>query len=167
MKIIFLDIDGVLNHQAYYESDRWDKNGGRDSDIDPKCVEYLNMIISDTGAKVVISSTWRIGRTVEQLQEALNKKGFKGEIVGFTPRLAFKDIASIPRGVEIDLWLKENCKLFEKCIRYWEYKEYVILDDDSDMLLCQKDNFINVDSFVGMTLGTVFRAIKILNQGTR
>lgn len=164
MKIIFLDIDGVLNHQAFYESDRWIKNEGRDTDLDPKSIEILNGIIANTGAKVVVSSTWRIGRTVGELQQALTRKGFIGEVIDFTPRIQFQGLGTIARGVEINEWLRVNCAKFKKCIDYWEYKEYVILDDDSDMLLSQKNNFIHVDNFVGMTLRTAFQAEKILGK---
>lgn len=164
MKIIFLDIDGVLNHQAYYESDRWDKSGKRDSDIDPKSVEILNGIIKNTGAKVVISSTWRIGRTIEELQQALERKGFTGEIIDFTDRLFFTGGGNYTacRGDEIYKWIKDNEELIGS--KYYEYKSYVILDDDSDMLLGQANNYINIDQFVGITLKTAFKAEKILGK---
>lgn len=43
--------------------------------------------------------------------------------------------------------------------------KYVILDDDSDMLYWQRNNFILIDRFVGLTMGNVFQAKKILNNG--
>ena len=71
MKIIFLDIDGVLNHQIWFKN--WHESGKRtdteeqynDSMIDPNSISLLNKIIADTGAKVVISSSWRKNNTVE------------------------------------------------------------------------------------------------------
>ncbi len=61
----------------------------------------------------------------------------------------------IPRGVEIDNWINWNTGD--------EEFRYVILDDDSDMLLSQKDNFIQTDSLKGLSKDDVEKAIKILN----
>ena len=61
MKAIFLDIDGVLNYTQWYVSDRNPGNlNGQEGDIDPMCVERVLRICKETGAKVVISSDWRI-----------------------------------------------------------------------------------------------------------
>jgi predicted mannosyl-3-phosphoglycerate phosphatase (HAD superfamily) len=52
MKIIFLDIDGVLNnYNTLGEGLNWESNA----------VKILKRIIKETGAKVVLSSTWRRG----------------------------------------------------------------------------------------------------------
>ena len=75
---------------------------------------------------------------------------------------------SIPRGVEIKQWIDQHIhrvdgkgpfvrkKLGEDYI-------YVILDDDKDMLLEQKDYFINTDSMKGLTYHDVEKVIHILN----
>ena len=60
MKIIFLDIDGVICTP---------KTDFRYLDI--RCVNHLNNIVEDTGAKIVISSSWRYGRTLKGLQNLL------------------------------------------------------------------------------------------------
>jgi hypothetical protein len=159
-KIIFLDIDGVLNHHLFYVAE---KEAGRigQRDTDPKSVEYLNTLCNETGAEVVVSSTWRLGRTTEQLQELLKEAGFTGKVIGRTEDLRYgKGGESILRGNEILHWIKENTKLIGA--EYWQYKSYVILDDDSDMLYWQKDNFILVDHYCGITPSTIFQAKKIL-----
>jgi len=79
-KIIFLDIDGVLNCEI-------DDIQNEFEDISKRCVKMLNTIIKETDAKVVISSVWRNNRTVDQLQELLEKYGFEGEVVSKTPHL--------------------------------------------------------------------------------
>lgn len=58
------------------------------------------------------------------------------------------------RGVEIKQYLDEH----------QEIENYVILDDDSDMLLSQKDHFIKTDSESGISEEDVKRAIEILNK---
>ncbi len=65
------------------------------------------------------------------------------------------------RGNEILQWIKDNEEIVGP---YYDFKKYVILDDDSDMLLWQKDNYINCDHWVGMTEKTVFKAKKILGD---
>lgn len=58
MKVIFLDIDGVLNSNDWYVKTRGvgGYNGG---DIDPECIELINDLIDATGAKIIMSSSWR------------------------------------------------------------------------------------------------------------
>ena len=57
MKIIFLDIDGVLN--TYNSMDRFC----------PKAVSCLNEFVQESGAKVVISSSWRLSWKIEEMRE--------------------------------------------------------------------------------------------------
>jgi hypothetical protein len=108
-----------------------------------------------------VSSTWRLGRTVEELQEILNRNGFTGQVIGKTKDLRKgEDGDSILRGNEILAWIKENPT--ECGVAYWDYKRYVILDDDSDMLYWQKDNFIKTDAYCGLTPNNCWHAKKIL-----
>lgn len=164
MKIIFLDFDGVLNHEIFYKK-RYD-DGLENypkyplSEIDPASIAVLNYIIKETGAKVVVSSTWRLGRTASQLQYILEEIGFQGEIIDITPSLSGEDYI---RGNEILKWIKKNKNLLGE--DYHQYENYVILDDDCDMLYIQKDNFLQVDRWVGLTMPLAARAIRILNRG--
>ena len=62
MKIIFLDFDGVMD-TSYYDF-VLAREGKPSSDaygpiFDPKCVDYLRRIIDQTGASIVVSSTWK------------------------------------------------------------------------------------------------------------
>jgi hypothetical protein len=163
MKIIFLDIDGVLNHELFYK-ERFEKRYEEGaisypySEIDPTCVENLNTLIEETGAKVVISSTWRHSG-LEYCKDVLEFHGFKGEIIGITPS---SKCCMCKRGNEIHQWLNDNRELIGP---YYQFNEYVILDDDSDMLYWQRNNFLLVDRFVGFTKGSAFQAKKILNGG--
>lgn len=165
MKIIFLDFDGVLNHEVFYGKrmeigiDKYPTYPL--SEIDPESVKNLNYIIEKTDAKVVVSSVWRHGRTIQELQNILDQLGFKGEIIDVTPDFRSDNCL---RGNEILKWIKSNEELLGKS--YADFENYVILDDDSDMLYWQRNNFIHVDRYVGLTITNTFVAIRILNQGT-
>lgn len=127
MKVIFLDVDGVLNSEEWMKSRR-DKYSMDDIhtqypfyEFSPDLVANLNKITDATGAKIVVSSTWRLGRTVEQLIELLKSVGVTGEVIDKTDHMGApsklgstitgekpteKMGYTIPRGCEIAHWLK-------------------------------------------------------------
>jgi hypothetical protein len=107
--VIFLDIDGVLAPIR-----RWDRYG----DLDPACIQVLNEIVARSGADVVVSSTWRHGKTVAELQGLLQEQGFTGRVLDKTPVGG----AGADRGDEIAAWLAKNA-----------VDGYVIIDDHVDM----------------------------------
>lgn len=97
MKLIFLDIDGVLNtsttfKRRYYE---YKKTGKYNLEVDEFRIYYLKKIVDETDAKIVLSSTWRSGFTkkdnkvipiyykAEQLVNMFNK--YNLEIYDITP----------------------------------------------------------------------------------
>jgi len=108
-RVIFLDIDGVLAPIR-----RWDRYG----DLDPACIQVLNDIVARGRADVVVSSTWRYGKAVAELQEILEAAGFTGSVLDKTPTGA----PGANRGDEIAAWLAGNA-----------VGGYVIIDDHADM----------------------------------
>lgn len=56
MKVIFLDIDGVLNSRKYDSVRNWNEQ----TDIDVSRLPLLGEIVAATGAEIVLSSTWRV-----------------------------------------------------------------------------------------------------------
>ena len=140
MKVIFLDIDGVLNNTASLVEA---------VHLLPEKAILLQRLITATDAKIVISSTWRVGRTPAQIQEYLYFIGcWNATVVDFTPALPGV------RGHEIQTWLDSGVTNVES---------YVIIDDDDDMLESQKDNFILTDIRCGFTSRDLAKAIEILN----
>ena len=174
MKIIFLDIDGVLNSEKWYK-ERFDKKlypnleGYPLCEFDPLAIEKLNLLTDKTNAKIVISSTWRMGRTIDELKKLFEEVGIKGEIIGITPDLTFNDGHGVDRGNEIKRWIDINCKRWynkmfgEDDSEKFNLESYVILDDNSDMLLEQKDNFVRISWSDGLTALHTRKAITILN----
>ena len=149
-RIIFLDIDGVLNCQIFFENHfsskkilrkkvqtkEMDKADYYKSQLCVERIMWLNKLCADTKANVVISSTWRKNKTVDELQEILNNSGATFKIIGKTGI----DESRI-RGVEINSYLGNLNANYE----------YVIIDDDSDMLLQQQHNFFQTDNYSGLT----------------
>ena len=66
------------------------------------------------------------------------------------------------RGNEIHSWIKDNEALTGEA--YHDYKNYVILDDDSDMLYWQRNNFVHTSWKKGLTEEEAEKAITILNK---
>ena len=145
MKIIFLDFDGVLNEwysnnrikdlkkridiQRKLQSNMKTKLEGHceknyldtirssfEFDIDK--VRVLSRVVDKTGAKVVITSSWRFETS---LDIALSLRGFEypENIIGITP--TGKD-----RGHEIKQFLEE----FQRNNPNTPIEDFIILDDD-------------------------------------
>ena len=169
MKLIFLDIDGVLNNELFYKTQAYQSKRGTSQSreefklqqFDPKCIDLLNYITNKTEAKIVISSSWRSDPDIKEL---LEKVGVTGDILGVTPHLSFKSNVdytySVPRGCEIKAWLELNKnKLGDKMSK----TKYVILDDDSDMLYWQRHQYFQVDPYCGITNNLAYRVVNYLN----
>ena len=179
IKCIFLDIDGVMNviPQGY------DKYGGIFHD---HFVKNLELLVNETNAKIIISSSWRKDG-LNDIQAMWKDRGLAGDVIDVTPSLYLKKNGSIqfwnnkldrhptekihgysiPRGCEIDYWLKNESQKFGNIINY------VIIDDEKDFLFSQKDNFVqcnylfhhidNIEGY-GLTTECTNIAIKILNK---
>ena len=143
-KLVFLDLDGVINgndEDSLYQKGKLSDDQELYSDV---LVERLNRLLDETGAKVVLSSTWRLGLSQEQIEYRLADIGIKCDCIGFTPNFYKYSV----RGNEIRAWIIDNEELLGCDYRF---RNYVIIDDDSDMLLWQKDNFVNTNGMKGLT----------------
>lgn len=159
MKVIFLDVDGVLNQSRPIGDDyefylpNW---------VLPKAMEHLNIIIEQTGAKVVVSSTWRIGKKVVELREMFAEAGLKGDIIDKTDQLGCAAHDPLPchaahRGSEIADWLRQREE------DRGDVESFIILDDDSDMHP-HKDRHVHTDLYRGLTRRKRDEAIKMLGR---
>lgn len=165
MKLLFLDIDGVLNHEEFYK----ERHDGVQNNVEtykelikqyplsefsPKSISYINEVTNKTGAKIVFSSTWRLGRTLMELVELAELVGLTGEVIGKTPHLEYKDegVGSVQRGVEIKSYLERlkyrninwSKEEQQKYMTLSGIENFCIIDDDSDMLYNQRNHFIHV-----------------------
>ena len=157
MNVIFLDVDGVLNCRFTKE-----RVYGFIFVMDRK-VEMLKSLVDETGARIVLSSTWRQGyfdrqqkmqnRNVDlylALKDKLEEFGL--EIMGHTPVIAYEQ-----RGAEIDRWLHK-----------WDgepVESFVILDDLSGRYLRPHANrLVQTSMKEGLQLKHIELAKKILDK---
>lgn len=155
--LIFLDIDGVLNNESWWEKLYADQSLSRYL-FDPQNVEALNVILDQTGASIVISSAWRHGKKLNWLRKHLKRQGVKGYVIGVTPDgVMQKDFPEDwVRGHEIELWLKRHTD--GKAV-------FVILDDDDDMGPLM-DRLVQTDMKRGLTMAEAAQAIQMLKGVT-
>ena len=120
MKIIFLDFDGpIIPLQSHTTRRPLERKAW------PDAVAALNRITDTTGAKIVVSSNWRMDKILD-MRKLLTGWGVTGEVIGMTP-VRFQQVdkvwTSAPRGREIGAYLKGRK----------DVESFVILDDDNDM----------------------------------
>jgi hypothetical protein len=139
MNVIFLDVDGVLRTDA---SDRyWSEVTGEpipqsvfDRLFSSHSIAILNEIIYITGAKVVITSTWRVQHSLEDLRNIFKIRGFRGEIIDKTNIIG-------NRGEEIQEWLDTH-----------PVNKYVVIDDSvKDILIhINPKRVVKIESNIGL-----------------
>jgi hypothetical protein len=169
--IIFLDFDGVLNTEKYYcelKSKGLPSNDKYGQLFDPEAVANLRKIIDATGARIVVSSSWRyMGLNV--LQRMWYDRDLPGRIVDITPLhllddklrdtdLTQLDVLSLCRGNEIKWYFDEVLDANSDSHRF------VIFDDLKEVLPELQDHFIRIDPIVGITEKDVERAIEVVNR---
>lgn len=141
MKVIFLDVDGVLNHT------------NSKSKVEDEKAKLIKQIVDETNAKIVLSSDWRYylntdDEDVDLLIRMLSKYGM--EIMSSTPITKHGY-----RVAEIYQWIKE-----------WQgepIEKFVILDDRGDMKPYM-DRLVQTDFDYGLVKKDTKIAIKLLNK---
>lgn len=126
VKVIFLDIDGVLNcSEPYAVFDR--------PRVHPHQVRMLTDLMMRTHARVVLISNWRLIQPLPVTENVLQEQGFPGVLVGCTGS------ALRTRGEEVKRWLEWSPPI----------ERYVILDDRTDFYPDQVR--VSPKTMVGMT----------------
>jgi hypothetical protein len=154
VKVIFLDIDGVLNSNRScvglggfpFPGKHKDRNWHLFDDV---AVGLLRRVVKVTGAVCVLSSSWRLGMGPSELRDLAARLGVS--IIDKTR----DTYGSEPRGEQIQDWLNDHL----------EVDKYVILDDSSDMLEQQLPNFVRTLHADGLSYQNHLDAIRILEGG--
>jgi hypothetical protein len=153
MKIIFLDVDGVLvTPRSHRASPGQEKNqGGLMGYFDPIAIGLLRRLCEITGAKVVLTSAWRYNYGPMEIQTLFLNLGFPKH--HWHPMTFVPDIrGGAIRGEEVAAWLQENPGVVR----------YVLIDDSHDYLLDQLVNWVCPDNNEGFLLRDYEKALQIL-----
>ena len=164
-RVIFLDIDGVLNVYSHDNSNQTDIRK-KEELVDVEKVRLLACLVKKTNAKIILHSGWKfwfdcnnkpLREESEYLVELLQNEGLK--ISGFTPDFSTEDIKrtkkfSLVKADEILSWLKEH-----KDVIKW-----VVLDDlDLNNEQVAKHQ-VKINHTVGLTIEDIEKAESILFQ---
>ena len=104
MKVIFVDVDGVLNSDDFIDSVKGSQ------DIDIKTIRLLKNAVNETGAKIVMDTSFRYTKSFLKVQEMLLQNGI---LFDKTPFI------DTERGKEIKQYLAEHKDI----------EDYILLDD--------------------------------------
>ena len=163
MKVIFLDVDGVLNTE---ECDDAPKEGQEGSEgflyhentpipLLKRSLDNLRYVLQQTGAKIVISSSWRLFperlELLTQIMEAFSPSE-ESVVIGLTPDLSNSWAG---RGDEVREWLDRN----ENCSRF-------VVVDDEHLASFQRSLFSEeIYSDRGLLIYTKLRGGNFSDQG--
>lgn len=136
--ILFLDFDGVLHPEPCYD----------DAQLFCRLPLLENLLRGLPDIDLVISSTWRDRRTLEELQ-ALFSADIGRRVIGMTP--SWKDLPELfetigyQRHTEIEGWLRQSGKAWEQWVaiddKPWLFKPFL-----SNLVLC--DTAVGIDEAV-------------------
>lgn len=165
-KAAFIDYDGCLVAFSAPGKKR------RPAKVSEAAVSALNDLTRATGAKLVVTSSWRLRQSVEQLAAIMARWGVLAEVVGKTPNIPefvehldgdvknfhFSNcrIRKATRGEEIEAWVRG----------FPELEGFVVVDDEDLKTPSLAERLIRPDPLVGLTMRDVEKAIDILRGTT-
>ena len=162
MKIIFLDIDGVLNSDSWNQEHKNEIKNGFLVDIEK--ISLLSKLIKTTKAKIVLHSGWRFwfDKNISPIrnESAILIKLFKHsgiEIYDLTPDLTTEEIRkkqkfSLVKADEILLWLKNH----------EDVSSWAVIDDldlNNEIIL---NHQVRPDRKIGLSPNDIKKALKLL-----
>lgn len=122
LRIIFLDVDGVLNSRRWFtETKQRQTRENAIAEIDPSAAARVQALVNRTRARIVVSSTWRLLYQLHDLRRMFEHRGLHAPLFDRTP----PTVGDNRRGDDIQAWLDAHAAL--------GIEGMVILDDDSDM----------------------------------
>lgn len=162
-KYLFLDFDGVLNSGNNYN--RLLRSGAPTGDawgtlFDARCVGRLARIVERTGARIVVTSTWRYLYPLAELRNMWRERGLPGQVCDTLPTdMAPPGTKATLRGMEIEEWFRRRGEPAE---RENAGRKYAILDDEPGFLPHQLPHLITTDPDTGLSDHNAEQAIALL-----
>ena len=134
---VFLDIDGVLIPAPF-----------RSAELNIGCVQQINRLVNETGARVILSSSWRQDNSLEAMNKFFKDNGITFEIADYTITLP-GDIFEV-RGQEIQDYINSH-----------GIKNYLVIDD----MRVNIKRLLKCLSVEGLTKELADRGIELLKRG--
>jgi hypothetical protein len=162
MKVIFLDIDGVVVTNHYLtgleqKMQPWRDEAGY-AHFCPRCLAHVEELVARTGASVVLSSTWRFFlEDLDGVRRFFDSRGIRFAVHDVTPLVDYypgKPSRNADRGQEIAAWLEAHP----------EVTRYCILDDDPRILPEQRPYWVRTTFHYGFTRAKLETALRILSD---
>ncbi len=150
MKVLFLAIDGVLNTERYIKA-----CGHYGVVIDPELMENVKRIVDTTGAKIVLTTSWRefweekgcsIHENGKEIDLIFARHGL--EVYSKTPFLPF-----LGREAEIRDWLDNRTDI----------AAYAAVDDMFLSAYFLEGHFVRTSNYIGLTAEYADKVIEILS----
>jgi hypothetical protein len=164
MKVLFLDIDGVLNcmfptpspDYEWVDLEEW-RYG-----FNPTLVARLRYVIGNTGCKIVVSSSWRHHKNYAPYRPESNWRDVLAEKLHMTRDELFAGETpydpSGQRGIEIKQWLYEH----EDIVDSWCVVDDEVVDIEPHI---DPKHIVKTDMRRGLTKEDAERIIDVLNKG--
>ncbi len=170
-RLLFLDIDGVVNTLMIYDKEQEDRrkliykdgyyfelNLPGDGKVSNKqAMLWVSKLCTDYSLSIVITSTWLIDEDVADIATELYNSGLS-TMVPIIGGVSKKQ--QVSRGWQIESWLEDNKIDPDKAT-------FIILDDDVDMVGYSKDltkYLVKCDSYVGFTHSEYVKACELLDK---
>ena len=161
-RVIFLDIDGVLNSNFWNDNHQKEISDGTLVDADK--IKLLSKLIQRTKAKIILHSGWKywfggdlkpLRKEAKTLIDLLEKEGLV--IEGMTPDFSTEEIRrtkrfSLVKADEILAWLAEHK----------EIDKWIVIDDLYLHNAEIEKHQIKTDSSIGLTIEDIQEAEKLL-----
>ncbi|MDF9795363.1 hypothetical protein OKW21_006735 [Catalinimonas alkaloidigena] len=132
---IILDLDGVLITTPKWKADAIHADGY--SDFNRHAVDNLNLLLKDISAELWLSSSRRIGKTMDEFRTIFHNRGIESNLIGFLPG----DELGIQRKIEVTNFLENE-----------SFINFLIIDDDASLHgleLEKKKYWIRTDPHLG------------------
>lgn len=138
-KVIFLDFDGVVSTHKYKFH------------LDPSKVKMVNSICLFASAKIIVSSSWKMGCTDVAHFKDWMEKAFLTQEIRERNREVFDEFLNNIFDITNGVGSMRGDEIRDYLLKHDQIEHYVILDDDSDMLEEQLFNFVQTDTYEGIT----------------
>jgi len=142
VKLLFLDIDGVMTSNSL---EKTDFRAGKLYPFSNSCIIHLNDILSHNKVKIILTSSWRTVFDVEKQCQVFKENGVQQMPFDATPDFGFEN-----RAMEIKAYLQHT-----------QPDAFAILDD---MEIHGFDgHFVHVNPITGLTQEDTVMVNRILN----